>query len=66
MAATTQPADRLLNRSEAADLLNVSRRTIGNLVADGRLRPVRLGRRVLFDPHDMRQLIESAKEQAAT
>ena len=39
---------RLLNKTELSERLNVSVRSIDNLIADG-FKPTKIGRRVLFD-----------------
>jgi len=53
---------RLLTAAEAADALRVCRKTVWSLTKSGRLCPVRIGRRTLYDPADLRVFIESAKE----
>lgn len=51
----------LLTREETARLLRQSLPTLGRIVKSGRLTPVRIGRRVLFDPGDVRNFIQSSK-----
>jgi len=51
------PLTKLLNLEEVADLLRVSPHTVRSWVAKGRLRPVRICRRLLFAPIVVQQLI---------
>ncbi|EUA31993.1 MULTISPECIES: helix-turn-helix domain-containing protein [Mycobacterium] len=39
---TTKPREIFLNGNQAAEYLGVTRRTIGNMVSDGRLRAYRI------------------------
>ena len=48
--ASSASTGALLTREEAADQLRVSVRTLDDLEASGRLRAVRIGRRVLYHP----------------
>lgn len=43
----------LLTLDEVADLLRVSTRTVRRLIADGHLRPVRIGRRTLVTRREL-------------
>jgi excisionase family DNA binding protein len=43
----------LLTLDEAAARLRVSRRTVQRLIAEGRIRPVRIRRRVLVTPREL-------------
>src|SRR5215469_15457218 len=52
---------QLLTLIEVADLLRVSQHTIRAWVRKGRLRPVRLCRRLLFTPDEMARFISEAK-----
>ena len=54
---------KLLSRKEAAQLLGLGISTIDKLVAQGKLVPVRLNRRVLFDLSDLEDIIERAKDR---
>lgn len=53
---------RLLTLPEAAQGLRVSERTIRRQVAAGRLRCVRIGRRLLFDTSDVSRFVAARKE----
>ncbi len=52
----------LLTLAEAADLLHVSQQTVRGLIRDGRIRPVRICRRLLFKPEDIQQLVSDAQQ----
>lgn len=54
-------APPLLNRSSTARLLGISLRTLCLLTRRGAIRHVRIGQRVLYDPADVRDFIESHK-----
>jgi excisionase family DNA binding protein len=54
-------AKRLLTLLEVADMLRLSPHTIRAMVRDGRLRPIRICRRLLFDPADVERLVEGAR-----
>ena len=47
---------------QAAGLLGISRWTVRAYIRDGRLKPVRLGRRVLLAEDELERLIEQGKE----
>jgi excisionase family DNA binding protein len=49
---------------QAAELLNLSPWTIRAYIREGRLRPVRLGRRVLLTESELERLIAEGQEQA--
>lgn len=53
---------RLLDMEQTIEYLGMSEDTIARLVADKRLVPVRVDRRVRFDRRDLDQLIEDAKK----
>ena len=53
----------LLSAEEAAIALKASLRTVRRRVAQGRIQAIRRGRRVLFDPADLRPLIEEQKRR---
>ncbi len=52
---------RLLTYREAAGVLGVTSRTVWQLVNDGVLQAVRIGRLVRIDEADLRAFIDSAK-----
>lgn len=51
----------LITYREAAEILGVTERTVSSLVKEGKLRAVRFGRSVRFDPADIRAFIEQGK-----
>ncbi|MCX5672238.1 MAG: helix-turn-helix domain-containing protein [Planctomycetota bacterium] len=55
----------LLDLHEVARALRVSERTVWGLARRGDLRAVRIGRRLLFDPADLRAFIERQKTAGA-
>jgi excisionase family DNA binding protein len=62
--APARPAEPLLlSKSETARRLGVSPRTVFALGKSGQLRPVKIGRRALFDVEDIRLFIERAKAE---
>jgi excisionase family DNA binding protein len=54
---------QLLSLSDVATALRVSPYTVRSWVRNGRLRPVRLCRRLLFDPADVHRLVEAARDR---
>ena len=58
------PAPLLLTARETADALRLCRKSVWHLTRTGRLRAVRIGRRVLYDAIDLRRFIESSKDDA--
>jgi excisionase family DNA binding protein len=52
---------RLLTLLEVADSLRLSPHTVRAMVRQDRLKPVRLCRRLLFDPADVLRLLENAR-----
>lgn len=59
-----QLAPLLIDTREAARLLRISERLLWTLTRKGNVKCVRLGRRVLYDPADLRELIERMKSGA--
>ena len=57
----TQGIEKLLTVQDLMDTLRISRPTLYRMLKAGRLKPVRIGKRTLFDPADIRGLIEEAK-----
>jgi len=57
--ADTYP--RLLTLLAVADMLQLSPHTIRSFVRKGKLYPVRICRRLLFDPADVQRLVEEGQ-----
>ena len=51
----------LITPKEAAQLLSISERTLWDITNRGRLRRVKIGRLVRYDPRDLQAWIDSAK-----
>ena len=58
--------DRLLNNDEAADILNISPYSLRGKVSRREIPFIKVGRRTLFDPADLRAYIEARKVQPRT
>ena len=52
---------RLLKSKQAAEYLCISERTLWNLQKSGKIKIVRMGRLIRFDPADLDKFIEEAK-----
>ena len=52
---------RLLALYEVAECLHVSPHTVRKWVREGKLRPTRLCRRLLFHPDELARFVESAR-----
>lgn len=52
---------RLMTLNEVAEMLRISPHTVRSFVRKGKLHPVRICRRLLFDPADIDRLISNAK-----
>ena len=52
----------LWNVKEAGTALGLSPWTIRRYISEGRVRPVRIGRRVLVEPAECRRLVEEGRE----
>ena len=63
MATTRAPEllEPLLSVPQTLRVLGISQRTLYRLIRDGELRPIRIGDRVLFDPADLRDFIDSCR-----
>ena len=61
LSPATTDAPTLLTYKQAAEILQVSDRTVWQLVKDGQLRAVRFGRTVRIDRQDLDAFIEAAK-----
>jgi excisionase family DNA binding protein len=59
-----QGIEKLLTVEDVMDTLRISRPTLYRMLKAGQLQPVRIGKRTLFDPVDIRGLIEEAKTGA--
>ena len=57
----TQERQGLLNSTQVAELLGISKRKVNELSASGRLPQVRFGRSVRFDPVDVWEFVERCK-----
>lgn len=55
----TNTASQLLNRAQAAAQLGVALRTIDELISNGSLKVVRIGRAVRFRPESLQDFIEA-------
>jgi excisionase family DNA binding protein len=53
----------LLSVKEAGTALGISPWTVRRYITDGKLRTVRLGRRVLLEPAECRRLVEEGRER---
>ena len=53
--------ERLLTLIEVSDLLRVSPHTIRAWIRQGKLRPVRICRRLLFEPNEVTRFLAEAK-----
>ena len=55
--------ESLMDVNEAAKLLGLSSWTVRKLISIGRLRPVRINRRVLLQPGELRRIIEEGQTE---
>jgi excisionase family DNA binding protein len=53
--------ESLLNNQQAAEFLNISPHSLRGYVSRGMVPFVKIGRRTLFDPADLRAYIQSCK-----
>jgi excisionase family DNA binding protein len=58
--------DALLDINSVARLLSLSPWTVRRLIFDGRLTPVRLGRRVLVEPSEVERFVSQARQAPNT
>lgn len=63
--SSTAESDRLFTMDEAATWLRVSRWSLYNLIRDGRLRTIRIGRRRLVTHAALTECVELLTEGAA-
>jgi excisionase family DNA binding protein len=54
--------EALLNINSVARLLSLSPWTIRRLISDGKLTPVRLGRRVLVEPVEVERFVSQSRQ----
>ncbi len=54
--------DKLHTVAETAQLLHISRGNLYRLVAEGKLRPIKLGKRTLFSEQELEVFIEQLKK----
>jgi excisionase family DNA binding protein len=52
---------KLLNLASVAEQMAVSPHTVRKWVRDGKLHPLRVCRRLLFEPSDIQRLIEASR-----
>ncbi len=57
----TEGIEKLLTVEDVMGVLRISRPTLYRLLKAGRLEPVRIGKRTLFDPGDIRAFIDGSK-----
>lgn len=57
--------DRLLNRKETANILNVSLDTVDSLASNGNLKKLKIGKRTLFHPKDVQKFMERLVRKGA-
>jgi excisionase family DNA binding protein len=60
-AEPSRLVEPLLTKAQTAKLLAVCPRTVDNMIADGRLKLVKLGTAARIDPRDLRAFIDAAK-----
>jgi len=53
--------ERLLTVKEAMSYLKIGRTTLYHLIKQGRIKPVKIGKRTLIDKEDLDRLIEESK-----
>ena len=54
--------DKLYTVSETAQLLHISRGNLYRLITEGKLIPIKLGKRTLFSEQELEAFIEGLKE----
>jgi excisionase family DNA binding protein len=57
----TETIDKLLTVEDVMENLRISRPTLYRLLQSNRLVPVRIGKRTLFDPKDIKAFVEASK-----
>lgn len=61
MTQRSPDTERLLSLAEVRGILGVSEATISRLLARGELTAVRIGRRTLVEPAEVRRFVESGR-----
>jgi len=54
-----------LSVKEAADSLSISPWTVRRWITDGKLKVIRLGRRVMVEPSELRRLVDTGRKPEA-
>lgn len=52
----------VLDIKEAAHALSISPWTVRRYITDGKVKPVRIGRRVLLEPAELQRLVEAGRK----
>lgn len=52
----------VLDVRQAAHVLSISPWTVRRYITDGKLKPVRIGRRVLIEPSELQRLVEAGRK----
>lgn len=63
---TGEQAHVLLTIDEARDVLRISRWSLYQLINQGRLTPIRIGRRRLIAAEDLRALLDELRQERAS
>lgn len=58
--------ESLKSVEEAAELLALSPWTVRLYIRQGKIRPVRIGRRVLIEPQEIRRIVEEGRGQRSS
>ena len=53
--------EQLLSVEQAAELLNISKWTLAVWKIKRKIPFIKMGKRTLFDPHDLKQFVDSCK-----
>jgi excisionase family DNA binding protein len=61
-ANVMQSGRLVLDIKEAAHALSISPWTIRRYISDGKLKPIRIGRRVLLEPSELQRLVEAGRK----
>jgi len=62
LGGSTVEKGNLLDKRQVCELLNIKASTLNKLLAQGKIPTIRFNRKVLFDPHDIRQFIQAHKQ----